>query len=123
MAAKQLKGVILSVVDTILNTGQVKADVFAEVEKLMAFFTLRGVKPVLLANLGRTITDKDGNKKIYTMYSKVTSKTLLSLLVSVTVQFHQNLAPQQLSMSWIKWAGSLTKLSISVVVTMICVLL
>lgn len=63
MAAKQLKGVILSVEDTLINTGKIKGDVFAEVEKLMAFFTLRGIKPVLLANRSWTITDNDGNKK------------------------------------------------------------
>ncbi|HCE2119592.1 TPA: phosphoribosyl transferase [Vibrio parahaemolyticus] len=63
MAAKQLKGVILSVEDTLVNTGQIKADVFAEVEKLMAFFTLRGIKPVLLANRSWTVTDHDDNEK------------------------------------------------------------
>lgn len=50
MAAKQLKGVILSVEDTIMNMGKIDATVFTEVEKLMAFFKLRGLKPVLLAN-------------------------------------------------------------------------
>lgn len=63
MAAKQLKGVILSVEDTLINTGNIKGDVYAEVKKLMAFFTLRGIKPVLLANRSWTITDSDGNKK------------------------------------------------------------
>ncbi len=62
MAAKQLKGVILSVEDTLINSGKIKHDVFAEVSKLMTFFTLRGIKPVLLANRGWTMTDKDGNK-------------------------------------------------------------
>ncbi|MGQ5485340.1 phosphoribosyltransferase [Photobacterium damselae subsp. piscicida] len=56
MAAKQLKGVILSVEDTIMNMGKIDATVFTEVEKLMAFFKLRGLKPVLLANKRRTIT-------------------------------------------------------------------
>ncbi|MDC9502933.1 MULTISPECIES: hypothetical protein [unclassified Pseudoalteromonas] len=63
MAAKQLKGVILSVEDTLINTGKIKGDIFAEVEKLMTFFSLRGIKPVLLANRSWTITDNDGNKK------------------------------------------------------------
>ncbi|MBG3011591.1 phosphoribosyltransferase [Proteus faecis] len=63
MAAKQLKGVILSIEDTLLNTGKIKADIFAEVEKLMAFFTLRGIKPVLLANRQWTISDHNNNKK------------------------------------------------------------
>ena len=72
MAAKQLKGVILSVEDTLINTGgKIKTDVFAEVEKLMAFFTLRGIKPVLLANRAWTITDNDGNKKdLYDEFEK-----------------------------------------------------
>lgn len=63
MTTKQLKGVILSVEDTLVNTGKIKADVFAEVEKLMAFFTLRGIKPVLLSNRSWTVTDNGGNKK------------------------------------------------------------
>jgi hypothetical protein len=63
MAAKQLKGVILSVEDTLINTGRVEGNIFAEVEKLMAFFTLRRIKPVLLANRSWTITDDDGKKK------------------------------------------------------------
>lgn len=63
MSAKQLKGVILSVEDTLINTGKIKGDVFAEVEKLMGFFTQRGIKPVLLANRSWTIIDKNGEKK------------------------------------------------------------
>ncbi|MEC6898844.1 phosphoribosyltransferase family protein [Photobacterium piscicola] len=63
MEAKQLKGVIISVEDTLLNTGKIKADVFAEVEKLMAFFSTRGIKPVLLANRGWTVTGSSGEKK------------------------------------------------------------
>jgi len=63
MSTRQLKGVILSVEDTLINTGKIKGDVFAEVERLMAFFTLRGIKPVLLANRAWIITDNDGNKK------------------------------------------------------------
>lgn len=57
MAAKQLKGVILSVEDTLVNMGKIKQDVFEEVEKLMAFFKTRGIKPILLANQKRTLTD------------------------------------------------------------------
>ena len=63
MAAKQLKGVILSVEDTLINNGKLEDGVFAEVEKLMAFFNLRGIKPVLLGNRRWTFTDNDGNKK------------------------------------------------------------
>ncbi|EGX6964193.1 TPA: phosphoribosyl transferase [Vibrio alginolyticus] len=59
MAAKQLKGVILSVEDTIMNMGRIDEDVFREVEKLMAFFKLRGITPVLLANQKRTFTNSD----------------------------------------------------------------
>lgn len=62
MAAKQLKGVILSVEDTLLNTGKIKQNVFDEVKKLMALFKLRGIKPVLLANQQRNITLKSGEK-------------------------------------------------------------
>lgn len=56
MAAKQLKGVILSVADTIMNMGKIDEAVFNEVRKLMVFFKLRGIKPVLLANRPRTIS-------------------------------------------------------------------
>lgn len=63
MAAKKLKGVILSIEDTLLNTGHVKANVFSEVKKLMDFFSLRCIKPVLLSNRSWTVTDSDGNKK------------------------------------------------------------
>lgn len=62
MAAKQLKGVILSVEDTLVNMGQIKQDVFEEVEKLMAYFKKRGIKPVLLANQKRTLTDTTTGK-------------------------------------------------------------
>ena len=69
MAIKKLKGVILSVEDTLINTGKVKGNVFAEVEKLMAFFTLRKIKPVLLANRSWTLTDDKGHKKdLFTIF-------------------------------------------------------
>lgn len=72
MATKRLKGVILSVEDTLINTNsKIKTDVFAEVEKLIAFFTLRGIKPVLLANRAWTLTDSSGNKKdLYDEFEK-----------------------------------------------------
>ncbi|MDF4801844.1 phosphoribosyl transferase [Vibrio parahaemolyticus] len=57
MAAKNLKGVILSVEDTIVNIGNIDQDVFREVEKLMAFFKVRGITPVLLANRKRTVSE------------------------------------------------------------------
>ncbi|MBB1340035.1 phosphoribosyl transferase [Pseudoalteromonas sp. SR45-6] len=63
MEAKRLKGVILSVEDTLLSTENYKKEIFSEVEKLVAFLKLRGITPVLLANRAWTITDKDGNKK------------------------------------------------------------
>jgi len=63
MSVKQLKGVILSIEDTLLNTGKIKNDVYNEVKKLMAFFTFRNIKPVLLSNRKWTYTDKSGNKK------------------------------------------------------------
>ncbi|MDD1827358.1 phosphoribosyl transferase [Photobacterium sp. ZSDE20] len=63
MAAKQLKGVILSVEDTIMNMGDINQDVFREVEKLMAFFKLRGITPVLLANRERTITNSETGQR------------------------------------------------------------
>lgn len=62
MTVKQLKGVILSVEDTLLNTGKIKQDVFDEVKKLMTLFKLRGIKPVLLANQQRDITLKSGEE-------------------------------------------------------------
>lgn len=64
MDTKRLKGVILSVEDTLINTdGKIKEDVFAQVTKLMIFFKLREIKPVLLANRAWTLTDSKGNKK------------------------------------------------------------
>ncbi|EPK3183984.1 TPA: phosphoribosyl transferase [Enterobacter asburiae] len=63
MTAKKLKGVILSIEDTLYNSGRVKADVFAEVKKLMNFFSLRGIKPVLLSNRSWTFTDRNGDKR------------------------------------------------------------
>tara|TARA_R110002012_G_scaffold322063_1_gene554419 strand:+ start:8222 stop:9469 length:1248 start_codon:yes stop_codon:yes gene_type:complete len=72
MTTKQLKGVILSVEDTLLNTdGNIRKDVFAEVEKLMAYFTLRGITPVLLGNRAWTLTEDDGKKKdLYDKFEK-----------------------------------------------------
>ncbi|MCF2901741.1 hypothetical protein L1267_15305 [Pseudoalteromonas sp. OFAV1] len=63
MAAKRLKGVILSVEDTIMNMGQIDQAVFREVEKLMAFFKLRGITPILLANRKRFTTNKETGDK------------------------------------------------------------
>ncbi|TKB01992.1 phosphoribosyl transferase [Alteromonas portus] len=59
----KLKGIILSVVDTLLNQGDIDQQVFTEVEKLMAYLKLRGIKPVLLANQPRVLTSKDGSKR------------------------------------------------------------
>ena len=63
MVAKRLKGVILSTEDTLVNSGQIKADVYSEVKKLMNFFSLRGITPVLLSNRNWTVTDAHGNKR------------------------------------------------------------
>ncbi|MGR6860751.1 phosphoribosyl transferase [Aliivibrio salmonicida] len=63
MAAKRLKGVILSVEDTIMNMGKIDQDVFREVEKLMAFFKLREITPILLANQQRSVTNSDTGEK------------------------------------------------------------
>lgn len=63
MNTKQLKGIILSVEDTLINSGKIKHDILAEVERLMVFFSLRGIKPILLSNRTWTITDKKGNNK------------------------------------------------------------
>ncbi|HCB0964261.1 phosphoribosyl transferase [Klebsiella pneumoniae] len=63
MVAKRLKGVILSTQDTLVNSGKIKADVYSEVKKLIKFFSLRGITPVLLSNRNWTITDGGGNKK------------------------------------------------------------
>ncbi|MCY0831694.1 phosphoribosyl transferase [Klebsiella michiganensis] len=63
MVAKRLKGVILSTEDTLVNSGKIKADVYSEVKKLIKFFSLRGITPVLLSNRNWTITDGEGNKK------------------------------------------------------------
>ena len=63
MSTKRLKGVILSIEDTLLNTGKIKSNIYAEVKKLLAFFSFRGIKPVLLSNRTWTITDSSGNKK------------------------------------------------------------
>lgn len=68
----KLKGIILSVVDTLLNQGDIVEQVFNEVEKLMAFLQLRGIKPVLLANRARVLTFKDGSKK--DLYEALESK-------------------------------------------------
>lgn len=62
---KKLKGVILSVADTILNMGQIDKEVFYEVAKLMTFFKLRGITPVLLANQDRTITINGERSNLY----------------------------------------------------------
>ncbi|MCM2529701.1 phosphoribosyltransferase [Shewanella algae] len=62
MAAK-LKGVILSIEDVLLNKGSVNENVFMEVRKLINFFKLRNVTPVLLANTKWTITDTNGTVK------------------------------------------------------------
>ncbi len=67
MVAKRLKGVILSTQDTLVNSGKIKADVYSEVKKLIKFFSLRGITPVLLSNRNWTITDGGGNKKIFLM--------------------------------------------------------
>ena len=58
----RLKGVILSVTDTLLNQGEIDKNVFSEVKRLMAFLKLREIKPVLLANRPRTLKSKDGTK-------------------------------------------------------------
>lgn len=63
MVAKRLKGVILSTEDTLVNSGKIKADVYSEVKKLIKYFSLRGITPVLLSNRNWTITDGEGNKK------------------------------------------------------------
>lgn len=63
MAKKRLKGVILSVEDTLMNMGQIDQVVFHEVEKLMAFFKLRGITPILLANQQRFITNNETGEK------------------------------------------------------------
>ncbi|WP_318495650.1 phosphoribosyl transferase [Photobacterium leiognathi] len=65
MATKQLKGVILSVEDTIMNMGTIDAGVFAEVAKLMDFFKLRNLKPVLLANQQRWLTQNGVRRDLY----------------------------------------------------------
>lgn len=62
---KKLKGVILSVADTILNMGQIDKEVFYEVAKLMTFLKLRGITPVLLANQDRTITINGERSNLY----------------------------------------------------------
>ncbi|EDM59788.1 conserved hypothetical protein [Vibrio parahaemolyticus AQ3810] len=66
MAAKKLKGVILSVEDTIMNMNELNEEVFEEVRKLMAFFKLRDITPVLLANQARTIKiDNNPERDLY----------------------------------------------------------
>ncbi|MBD2806695.1 phosphoribosyltransferase [Xenorhabdus sp. ZM] len=65
MAAKRLKGVILNVEDTLLNLGKIKVDVFSEVTKLINFFTLRGITPVLLANRIGTISLGNNSKDLF----------------------------------------------------------
>lgn len=65
MDAKKLKGVILSVENTLLNMGQINKAVFIEVVRLMAFFKLRGIKPVLMANQARTVTVGDVERDLY----------------------------------------------------------
>lgn len=72
MEQKQLKGVILSVEDTLLNQGVVDEHMFNQVEKLMAFFKLRGIKPVILANRSWTLTKSDG--RVVDLYSELESK-------------------------------------------------
>lgn len=103
MATKRLKGVILSVEDTLINTNsKIKTDVFAEVEKLIAFFTLRGIKPVLLANRAWTLTDSSGNKKdLYDEFEKH-FRDLAILLDSVILRFHLSHEQPQLSMFLMK---------------------
>lgn len=63
--AKKLKGVILSVADTIMNMGKIDKKVFAEVSKLMALLKLRGITPVLLANQERYITINGERGNLY----------------------------------------------------------
>ncbi|ALS32658.1 hypothetical protein PTRA_a1445 [Pseudoalteromonas translucida KMM 520] len=65
MAAKKLKGVILSVENTILNVGNIDNDVFTEVRKLMNYFKTRGITPVLLANRRRTVTYRGVPRDLY----------------------------------------------------------
>jgi hypothetical protein len=91
MVDKRLKGVILSVEDTLINTGdKIRANVFKEVEKLMAFFTLRGIKPVLLGNRAWTITADDGKKKdLYDEFEKHFKD-----LVVFTLQRDSNVPPK-----------------------------
>lgn len=58
MPAKQLKGVILSVEDTLINMGTIKGDVLGEVTKLMEYFDHRGITPVVLGNRPFTYTNR-----------------------------------------------------------------
>ena len=61
--AVKLKGIILSVEDVLINQGKIDQKVFEQVDLLMKFFKLRGIKPVLLANRRWTVTDSTTGKE------------------------------------------------------------
>ncbi|CAJ1777934.1 hypothetical protein HLBENOHH_00420 [Aeromonas dhakensis] len=54
-----LKGIILSIEDTILNKGTINTDVYNEVSKLFSYLKLRRITPVILSNQKWTLTGKD----------------------------------------------------------------
>ncbi|EPU0815584.1 phosphoribosyltransferase family protein [Morganella morganii] len=105
MAAKQLKGVILSVEDTLINTGKIKTDIFSEVEKLMFFFTLRGIKPVLLANRRWTLTGDDGNKTdlFDALESRFKDLTIFTPLRNTNVPYKPSSAATQYVLNEMNW--------------------
>lgn len=109
MAAKQLKGVILSVEDTLVNMGDVKQDVFEEVEKLMAYFKKRGIKPVLLANQQRWHTQGGVRRDLYEVLEERFDDLAVFTLAYVTLKCPQSLVKLLLNTSLMKWAGNLMR--------------
>lgn len=61
MTTKHLKGVILSLENTLINSGSIKKNIFDEVGKFMAFLSLRGLKPVLLSNRSWTVSNNSND--------------------------------------------------------------
>lgn len=104
---RKLKGVILSVADTIMNMGKIDRGVFSEVEKLMAFLKLRGITPVLLANQDRYINvdGKRGNLYDY-LEQRFDNLVIFTRLRDDKVPLKPSAAATAYVLDKMKWASN-----------------
>ncbi|MFS6537585.1 hypothetical protein V6D52_09725 [Idiomarina loihiensis] len=108
MATKRLKGVILSVEDTLVNSGNLEAGVFSEVKKLMSFFNLRGIQPVLLSNRKWTATDNEGNRRdlYYLLEEHFADLVIFTPQRDAKVPYKPSSAATQYVLDQMKWESN-----------------